>query len=619
MNIFKFLCMIFLPLCICAQEKFKVNGIETDLVIDDDYVYIESQDESFRGFHQKQILESSDIDQQFVNAASGEFSTYILKDDQNRYYIPTNKIYISFTEEAFTANGNIDPQILAKLDEQCFLKVDSETVQRYKSILGKTIYIFVIRSEQVNEQQRQNIHEVLLNKKSDFKIEWSFPYFLYTVESSSTSASANTTERFQNTSMITHLAVCLKTSHHYTLPHILQSHLKNIPTSIKKRDVYEFSAAKTFKEFFHIYKEIKSDIEWLYPSFLIGNTRTQLAGGHPEYITKQKIDDAWPNYSGKNVNIAVIDDGVDIGHPYLLNRLYLNSKEQKNQQNILLSMDNVTNDQNLLPDDICGYDFFSGYINTTASPQKTFMPFESLPFPKRVGTSKFLAGLSRYDDHGTCVAGIASIVAYGAKILPIKIFHGSTGKDFTSNVKVVNELRITEAFRYVGSFKDINIINVSWGIPVNLITEDGPLAKEIKSLAQKNIIVCAAAGNHKTPNLVEFPASMNETIAVGAIDYQGNKLYKYTDESKIDVYSYGKDVLTTDVRGEWGYNKFNTHLFSGTSAATPITSGIVALLQNKKKEVTPTEMLTLSTIRQILKDSVVNGLIDVNIALSKVE
>jgi serine protease len=115
------------------------------------------------------------------------------------------------------------------------------------------------------------------------------------------------------------------------------------------------------------------------------------------------------------------------------------------------------------------------------------------------------------------------------------------------------------------------------------------------------ITVVAAAGNEST-GTVSFPASLNNVIAVGAVDGRKAKAPYSNFGSALDVVAFGGDLGRDDVGAEGGgpdgrpdgilqqsfspstaanfgrYDDFAYFFVSGTSQATPQVAALAALL-----------------------------------------
>lgn len=126
-----------------------------------------------------------------------------------------------------------------------------------------------------------------------------------------------------------------------------------------------------------------------------------------------------------------------------------------------------------------------------------------------------------------------------------------------------------------------HIINMSLG---DMNEPPGMIKSAIQWATSKGVIIVAAAGNdpnsdstHPTPNDVSFPARYDECIAVGAID-KDKKLAFFSHRGKsLDAVAPGVDIYGC-------YKNNNYAVLTGTSQASPIISGVIALLMAYKPE-----------------------------------
>ena len=101
-------------------------------------------------------------------------------------------------------------------------------------------------------------------------------------------------------------------------------------------------------------------------------------------------------------------------------------------------------------------------------------------------------------------------------------------------------------------------------------------------------LVLAAAGNGPCnggcaapPNRNILPGSYDGVMSITAVAYNGGdyKRANWPDWGyKLFAAAPGQQTPGTDIHGVNGYTTYNTTLFGGTSSATPITAGVVALV-----------------------------------------
>ena len=118
-----------------------------------------------------------------------------------------------------------------------------------------------------------------------------------------------------------------------------------------------------------------------------------------------------------------------------------------------------------------------------------------------------------------------------------------------------------------------NIINVSAGQLTDAGEAEKWLEKAIELCQENNVLLIAATGNDGCECL-HVPASLPTVLAVGAMDDQGKPVdFSNWGEAyqKQGILAPGKDILGAKPGG-------GTTRLSGTSFATPIVSGVAALL-----------------------------------------
>jgi len=118
-----------------------------------------------------------------------------------------------------------------------------------------------------------------------------------------------------------------------------------------------------------------------------------------------------------------------------------------------------------------------------------------------------------------------------------------------------------------------NVINISGGQLTASAESDTLLANAIRLCQESNVLIVAAAGNDGC-DCLHVPAALESVLAVGAMDAQGNPLgFSNWGETyqKQGILALGENILGAIPGG-------GTAAKTGTSFATPIVSGIVALL-----------------------------------------
>jgi cyanobactin maturation PatA/PatG family protease len=118
-----------------------------------------------------------------------------------------------------------------------------------------------------------------------------------------------------------------------------------------------------------------------------------------------------------------------------------------------------------------------------------------------------------------------------------------------------------------------HVINISGGQLAQATEADPMLAKAVESCNQNNVLIVAAAGNDGCECL-HVPAALPSVLAVGAMNAQGLPF----DFSNWGETYQAQGILAPGENIQGAEPGGDTALKSGTSFATPVVSGIVALL-----------------------------------------
>ncbi|NEQ35270.1 MAG: PatA/PatG family cyanobactin maturation protease [Okeania sp. SIO3I5] len=169
-----------------------------------------------------------------------------------------------------------------------------------------------------------------------------------------------------------------------------------------------------------------------------------------------------------------------------------------------------------------------------------------------------------FGQQGSSVQGIAPYCR--GLILPI--FSSGKGDNLAPCSQIDLARAITQAVE-----AGANVINISGGQLTASPESDQLLANAIRLCQEKNVLIIAAAGNDSCECL-HLPAALESVLAVGAMNSQGNPL-DFSNWGKAyqsqGILALGANILGATPGG-------GTSLKTGTSFATPIVSGIAALL-----------------------------------------
>jgi serine protease AprX len=305
---------------------------------------------------------------------------------------------------------------------------------------------------------------------------------------------------------------------------------------------------------------------------------------------------AWEEgFGGQGINIAILDTGVDDGHP---------------------SLDDMDDNPTTTdPKFVAGYD-------ATANPRVGMNPDDD--------NNSFWNGFNCVQGsifHGTHVAGIAlgtgggtdSIgVAPEAKLIDVKVVDscGSyTSSDLIAGIEWCIKNRSTAWRGQPADHYGIDVLNLSLGSRAASDGQDAA-SRAVNKAVEKGLIVVVAVGNDNQTNHIPSPAAADGAIAVGSVNDQGTVGRRddiisshpswgsnrgprdsdndadQMDELKPDVTAYGSFI--TSAEGiDPNQNGTDYHKLSGTSMATPHVSGVCAFILSARPNFLPHDVKNL--------------------------
>lgn len=280
-----------------------------------------------------------------------------------------------------------------------------------------------------------------------------------------------------------------------------------------------------------------SSVEWAEPHYVREIT---FVPNDPKYLDNSQwfldaifSQQAWDvNKGSTDIVVAIIDTGVDWDHPELQNKIWTNPGEIPNN--------GIDDDGNGFIDDVRGWDFGSG---------------DNDPMEDAAVHGTHVAGIVGAETNNGI--GIASI-GYNTSIMPVKITEGNSG---------------SFPFPFGGIEYAVDngadVINCSWrGFSYSRAEQ------AIVDYATLNgAAFVAAAGNDNTDQLA-YPASYKNAFSVAGTQ---NGDVRYTASNygtSVDVAAPAVGIYST-----WFNDSYRS--MSGTSMATPLTAGLVALVMNQ--------------------------------------
>lgn len=187
------------------------------------------------------------------------------------------------------------------------------------------------------------------------------------------------------------------------------------------------------------------------------------------------------------------------------------------------------------------------------------------------GFRNFTEDESPYDlvcGHSTHVCGIIAALVNGIGVRGIapdcELYCGKVlGDDGTGSLS-----SIAAGIRWAVDEVGADVVNMSLGCPP-LNAYSPTLASACRHAYKHGCVMCCAAGNDA--GAVNAPANLSTTIAVAAVDRNREKAYFTCHGSEIDFAAGGVDVYSTYLDNRYAE-------LSGTSMATPVITGVVALI-----------------------------------------
>lgn len=135
-----------------------------------------------------------------------------------------------------------------------------------------------------------------------------------------------------------------------------------------------------------------------------------------------------------------------------------------------------------------------------------------------------------YNGHGTAIASVISGMTCGmtsAKLKSVKIFQSGV-PTYQSHILAALDAIYQDVMSNYGQF---SVVNMSWAVPKNEYIEG-----KIRALALENVWLVCAAGNSGQPLRDLTPASMPETLTIGAYN---------RELEPCDFSNYPSDIINT--------------------------------------------------------------------------
>ena len=285
-----------------------------------------------------------------------------------------------------------------------------------------------------------------------------------------------------------------------------------------------------------------------------------------------RAPEAWKRQSDSpNITVAVIDGGIDVEHPDLVNNIWLNQKE--------IPENGIDDDRNGFIDDINGWNFVENSPSVSSS------------------------------EHGTHVAGIigaegnnnigVSGLTWDVKMMSLDIFGDETKYDSED---------LFEAIHYaVDNGADIINMSIGYTIPFGTLERFKQVFPDLYQgyidalnyAVDHGVTLISSAGNDNADDLntLSLPAAFTTEvpgyISVAAINDEGHVTDYSNFGGKVSVAAPGGSSFTskTKIISTLPRDKGLYGGMPGTSMAAPIVSGAVALMLERNKNLLPEDVL----------------------------
>lgn len=279
---------------------------------------------------------------------------------------------------------------------------------------------------------------------------------------------------------------------------------------------------------------------------------------------------AWQTTTGsRSVVIAVIDTGVDLDHPDLVDNIWVNPGE--------IAGNGIDDDANGYIDDVNGWDFVEN--DNDPNPTPTSFSYSTVMVVHGTHVSGILGAVG---NNGIGVTG----VNWNVTIMPIRVFTefgDSTAADLVTAVEYANA-------------NGADIINMSYGGGSASVFEE----EAIHDAFENGVLSIAAAGNETIDlnDFVQYPACYDDVFGVASLtEVDDMSSFSNYGNDCVDVSAAGSNIISAyyydpswGLLDEYGY-------LSGTSMATPVMSGVAGLIHAVNSNISPT------TVRKVLRTS----------------
>ena len=289
-----------------------------------------------------------------------------------------------------------------------------------------------------------------------------------------------------------------------------------------------------------------------------------------------RLPAAWDvTHGDTSVVIAIMDTGVDTGHPDLASRIWRNRAE--------VPGNGVDDDGDGYVDDVMGWDF--ARHDADPNPEYTSDP----------------SGLD-VGFHGTFCAGIAAAATNNAegiagagwdcRIMPLKVSDPDSG---------ISSDAVAAAFLYAASHH-ASVLSMSFGAPADPGVPG--FFQALVDIATGAGVLCVAAAGNDSSSAPNYPAACSGVLSVGASDETGARAWFSNWGPSVDVAAPGSGMWSTLCRNYtltdldqlfyilfFGWDGETPYMYGdGTSFACPLTAGVCGLVRARFPALDPLQV-----------------------------
>ncbi|GGG62208.1 hypothetical protein GCM10011374_26700 [Kocuria dechangensis] len=293
--------------------------------------------------------------------------------------------------------------------------------------------------------------------------------------------------------------------------------------------------------------------------------------GYPQQwsMQPQSMSGAWNHATGKGSVIGVIDSGITVhpdleqqlvgGYDFIAEAAYSNDGER-----------NAENDRD-------GFHHDPGTYGSAEQCNGAALP------SSWHGTH--VAGIAVADDNGTGTVGVAP----DAGLFSIRALGACNNGSLVDVVEGLSWMSGGPELRdpRFPAERAADVINLSLG----LAGECHPWLQEtIDHATARGVTIVAAAGNDGVDASRSAPGNCRNVITVGAVTQSGSRAAFSNYGPAVDVYAPGQEILSSWNTGAQAPGEATVGMMSGTSMAAPYVAGVVALLKEQDRSMTPAEI-----------------------------